>query len=178
MGTPVSAEESLELLLGRGDPALVALFIGHLVERFPGLDLPDEEDPRFGGIGGLEMPVGGIRLEDFAMLAGGDAQAVRNFGGDGEDGEEFVLPAEKVAGEEGEVIDCRATIGTGGEGIDEAFLNGRVAAGIELDLAVHQRQRRDDEALGLEVAKPALVLGDGEFAGIGGHGVEAEMLRN
>ena len=81
-------------------------------------------------------------MEDFAVLAGGDFQAVGDLGGHGEDGELLVLPAEEVTGEEGEVGDDRAAcLGNGGDGIEKAFLGGGVGTGIELDLAVHQRER-------------------------------------
>ena len=45
------AEETLELLVGRGDPAVVAFRVGDLVERDAGIELADEEEPGLGGIG-------------------------------------------------------------------------------------------------------------------------------
>lgn len=167
------AEKSLEFLVGGGNPAVVLFAIGDFIQRGASFELADDEDPRFGGIGRVQVLVGRVGLEDFAVLAGGDAEAVGHLGGDGENGEQLVFPAEEPAGEEGEMANDQAPGGgISGKRVDQALLRCGVIPGIELDLAVHQCQRRDDESVRLEVAKPALVLGDGEFAGIRGHGAE------
>ncbi|MES2476456.1 MAG: hypothetical protein V4640_11805 [Verrucomicrobiota bacterium] len=121
----------------------------------------------------MEELVGGIRLEDFTMFAGGNSEDIRDFCGDGENGKQFVFPTEEFTGEKREMTDDgTAACGIAVEGTDQAFLHRRVAASIELDLAVHQCQRRDNKAFRLKVAEPALVLRDGEFAGIGNHGLK------
>ena len=163
------AQKALEFLRGRGDPAGSAGFVGDGVEVGSQRKLTDEKHPRPRGIGRNEVAISGVRPEQLAVVASGDAKGVGDFVFDGVDAQKVSAPAEELLGEVREAgDDGRAIVGLL-DGLDESLLCGAELRGIELCAEIDEGDRRNNDALGLEVADPAFVLVDGVFPGVKAH---------
>jgi hypothetical protein len=155
-----AAQEPLEAL-GRGGVPSAGVSGGARVEVGAGRELLDEEKPRARGVGGLGFAEGEVGREGFAL----GQRELERFGDFG--GEAVFRPVEKPAEECGQIADggkrfvfaeLRRNLA---DERRELFLQRGELAAVEDGLCIDERGRRDDEAVGLEVAEPGLVIEDG-----------------
>ena len=104
------------------------VFVGDGVELRAGRELADEEHPRARGIGqagNVLVAIGGVGAEEFAVVAGGDAEGVGHLVVHGEDVEQRVFPPEERAGELSEARDDGSAVVVPGDALDEPLLQWR-----------------------------------------------------
>lgn len=158
-------QESLELLAGRRVPGARMGGMAFVEVAAVG-DFLDEQHPRRGIGLGLESAQGEGGRQGFVEVGQDDGEVVGDGVGpvfaDDEPGgpTEELLAEQEELGDAGGVVVLGTLDGNGGNPLPEAFLKLGQRALVDLDAGVGEGLGGDDEALGLEVAEPCLVIRD------------------